>query len=145
MVRLLIEWRERGETSVEQSGAPITNFPEFELWRIALYNIRVARNGLITRAELASTSLALPQSYLTVNQDEVYMKHFIKENGGLIALLVVIATGIWWIQSTIVKGQIEQQKQFTEMIEKIGNVEKQSILRDHKLELELERIKLAKN
>jgi predicted negative regulator of RcsB-dependent stress response len=73
------------------------------------------------------------------------MKHFIKENGGLIALLVVIATGIWWIQSTIVKGQIEQQKQFTEMIEKIGNVEKQSILRDHKLELELERIKLAKN
>ncbi|WP_070971940.1 hypothetical protein [Vibrio sonorensis] len=77
------------------------------------------------------------------------MKLFIKENGGVMLIITTIVAAAWWIQSSITAVQIqqsdrfnEQQKQFTEMLEKIGEVDKSALERDHKLDIRLSTVEL---
>ncbi len=74
------------------------------------------------------------------------VNNFIKNNGGVIAVVSSILFCGWWITSNMANLQIDQserfqkqnemfQKQFTEMIEKIGKIDADSRVRDKELEI----------
>ncbi|MCE7567562.1 hypothetical protein LZS85_15670 [Aliivibrio fischeri] len=70
------------------------------------------------------------------------VRKFVNDNGGIVLIIATIVGCSWWLQSTLNDIRVdqqkefkEQQKQFTEIVEKIGNVDTNSKVRDKDLEL----------
>lgn len=64
--------------------------------------------------------------------------------GSTIAIIAVIVGSMWTMLSRSDDKFLEQQKQFTEMVEKIGKVDSEARLRDKDLDHKLELLALSK-